>query len=330
MQAIVQEQFGPPDVLSLREIHRPSPNEDQVLLRVRAASVNPYDWHMMRAKPYLMRLFGAGFLRPKNKILGADVAGVVVAVGANVTTTQPGDEVFGGCTGSFAEYVCAKESSLAPRPEKVSFEHAATLFMAGITALQGLRKGQIQAGHSVLINGASGGVGTFAVQIAKATGAEVTGVCSTKNVELVRSLGADHVIDYTQENYTHNQHRYDLILDLVGTQSLLANRRVLTNGGVYVSAGAIEMGNWISPLTQVFKVMLMSLVGRRKMVPFLANMDRNDLIILGDLVDSGDLTPAIDRSYPLPDVPEAIRYLEQGHVAGKVVITIADKRAENP
>ncbi len=326
MQAIVQEQFGPPDALSLREIDRPSPNDDQVLLRIRAASVNPYDWHMMRAKPYLMRLFGVGLRRPKNKILGADVTGVVEAVGANVTTSQPGDEVFGGCTGSFADYVCVRESSLAPRPEGVSSEHAATLYMAGITALQGLRKGQIQAGHSVLINGASGGVGTFAVQIAKAMGAEVTGVCSAKNVELVRSIGADHAIDYAHENYTKGEHSYDLILDLVSTQSLLANRRVLAPDGVYVSAGSLEMGNWISPLTQVFKVMLTSLFGRRKMVPFLAKMDRDDLIILGDLVDSGDLTPVIDRTYPLADVPEAIRYLEQGHVAGKVVITVADNR----
>ncbi len=329
MQAIIQEKFGPPEVLSLREVDSPTPDDDQVLVRVRAASVNPYDWHMMRAKPYLVRIAGFGLFNPKNKILGADVAGVVEAVGANVTTTRPGDEVFGGCTGSFAEHVCAKESSLAPKPENISFEQAATLYMAGITALQGLRKGQIQAGHSVLVNGASGGVGTFAVQIAKAMGAEVTGVCSTRNTDLVRSLGAEHVIDYTHENYTDGERHYDLILDLVGTQSLLANRRTLTTGGVYVAAGSIDMGNWISPITGTIKVMLTSLFGRHKMVPFLARMDRDDLIILKDLVESGKVTPVVDRSYPLTDVPEAIRYLEEGHVPGKVAITVSDINRES-
>jgi NADPH:quinone reductase-like Zn-dependent oxidoreductase len=201
--------------------------------------------------------------------------------------------------------------------------------MAGITALQALRKGQIRAGHKVLINGASGGVGTFAVQIAKAMGTEVTGVCSTRNTDLVRSLGAEHVIDYTHENYADGERHYDLILDLVGTQSLLANRRTLTKGGVYVAAGSINMGNWISPITGTIKVLLTSLFGRRKMVPFLAGMDRDDLIILKDLVESGKVTPVVDRSYPLADVPEAIRYLEEGHVPGKVAITVTDDNRES-
>ncbi len=329
MRAIVQDRFGPPEVLSVQDVDEPAPNDDQVLLEVRGASVNPYDWHMMRAKPHLVRLAGGGLFKPKNRILGVDVAGTVVAAGKNITLLQAGDEVFGGSTGSLAEYVCASERSLAPKPNNLSLEHAATLYMAGLTALQGLRKGRIEAGHRVLINGASGGVGTFAVQIAKAYGAEVTAVCSTRNVDMVRSIGADHVIDYTKENFTNLGRQYDVLFDIVSTQSLLACRRSLTPDGVYVSVGSVTMGDWISPLTHVLKVLLVSLVGRRKMVPFLAKMDRDDLIILKELVEAGKVTPVIDRHYDLAGVPDAIRYLEEGHVPGKVVIAVADSDKEN-
>ncbi len=328
MQAIIQEKFGPPEVLSLREVDSPTPDDDQVLVRVRAASVNPYDWHIMRAKPYIARVAGFGLLKPKNRILGVDVAGTVVAAGKNITLLQAGDEVFGGSTGSFAEYVCASEQSLAPKPNNLSLEHAATLYMAGLTALQGLRKGRIEAGRRVLINGASGGVGTFAVQIAKAYGTEVTAVCSTRNVDMVRSIGADHVIDYTKENFTKLGRQYDVIFDIVSTQSLVACRRSLTPDGVYVSVGSVSMGNWISPITHVLKVLLVSLVGRRKMVPFLAKMERDDLITLKELIEEGKVTPVIDRHYDLAGVPDAIHYLEEGHVPGKVVITIANNEKE--
>ena len=322
MKAIVQYKFGSPDVLNLEDVAKPTVTDDQVLIRIRGAAVNPYDWHLMRARPHLVRLAGFGLRRPKNKIPGSDVAGTIEVVGENVTHFQPGDDVFGGSTGSFAEFVCVSERSIALKPTNVSFEAAAASSMAGITALQALRKGNVEAGHKVLINGASGGVGTFAVQIAKAAGAEVTGVCSTANVDMVRSIGADHVVDYTKANFTHGEHRYDLILDLVGTQSLSACRRILTPDGVYVSAGTKELGNWIQPITGVLKVMMASRLGRQKMVPFLAKTSREDLTELKEFIESGKVTPVIHRTYELSDVPDAIRYLEEGHVPGKLVIAI--------
>lgn len=321
MNAIVQHQYGSPDVLELQEVDKPTPKDDQVLVRVRAASVNPYDWHMMRAKPHLVRL-QAGLSKPRHIIQGADVAGTVEAVGKDVKLFQPGDEVFGGCSGAFAEYVCVSERSIAQKPANTSFEQAASVAMAGTTALQALRKGQIEHGDKVVISSASGGVGTFAVQLAKSFGAEVTGVCSPRNAEVVRSIGADHVVDYTREDFTQGGQRYDLILDSVGTRSLSAYRRSLSPTGVYVAIGALHMGDWLGPLTFVSKILFASLVGRQKMVPMVASIRSEDLVVLKELIEAGDVTPVIDRSYTLSEVPDAIRYLEEGHAQGKVVITV--------
>ncbi|MEE9297843.1 MAG: NAD(P)-dependent alcohol dehydrogenase [Acidimicrobiia bacterium] len=322
MKAIVQYRYGAPDhVLELQDVDKPAVKDDEVLVRVHAASVNPADWHLMTGRPYLIRL-QAGLLKPKRNIPGTDVAGLVEAVGRNVMQFQPGDEVFGGCSGAYAEYVCASEDRVVLKPANLTFEQAAAVPIAAITALQGLRdKGQIQPGHRVLINGASGGVGTFAVQIAKSFGAEVTGLCSTRNVDMVRSIGADRVIDYTQEDFTQKGQRYDLMLDAVGNRSLLDCRRVLNPKGVYVSVGA-KMGDWIGPLTHVFKVLLGSLVGSQKMVPMLAKTTKQDLVVLQELLEAGDVTPVIDRRYELSEVAEALRYQGEGHAKGKTVITV--------
>ncbi len=322
MKAIVHDSYGSPDVLGLREIEKPVIGDDQVLVRVKAASVNPLDWHFMRGTPYLVRI-QAGLSKPKRKTRGADLAGQVEAVGKSVTRLQPGDEVFGEASGAFAEYVAASEKVLAPKPPNISFEEAAAVPVAALTALQGLRdKAKIQSGHKVLINGASGGVGTFAVQIAKSFGAEVTGVCSSRNIDMVRSIGADDVIDYTQDDFTQTGQRYDVILDMVGSRSLSDCKRALNPEGVYVSVGADEMGDWIGPLTHVFKVLLASRVGSQKMVPMLAKVSKEDLAVLGELLESGIVIPVIDRTYPLEETAEAIRYLEEGHARGKVVITV--------
>ncbi|GMQ94221.1 MAG: NAD(P)-dependent alcohol dehydrogenase [Acidimicrobiia bacterium] len=322
MKAIVQYKYGSPDVLELREVDKPVVGDDDVLVRVRAASVNPFDWHMMRGRPYLARI-QAGLLKPKQPIQGADMAGQVVAVGRNVTLFQPGDEVFGEYKRTFAEYVCVPEHGIAPKPTNLTFEQAAAIPLAGITALQGLRdKGQIRQGHKVLINGASGGVGTFAVQIAKSFGAEVTGVCSTRNVDMVRSIGADHVIDYTKENFTERDERYDLILDLVNSHSLSDYKRVMNRKGVYVLGGSAQMGDWVEPLTEVFKVLLASVVGSQKMVPLLAKIRNEDMIVLKELAEAEKVTPVIDRRYPLSEVQEALWYQGEGHAQGKTVITI--------
>lgn len=322
MKAIVHHEYGSPDVLELQEVTKPVVKDDDVLVRVRAASVNPLDWHFVRGTPYVVRV-QTGLSRPKNHIPGVDVAGRVEAVGRNVTKFQPGDEVFGGSGGSFAEYVCVSERRIVLKPANVSFEQAAAVPIAGLTALQALRdKGQIQPGHKVLINGASGGVGTFAVQIANSFGAEVTGVCSTRNVDMVRSIRADSVIDYSHEVFTQSGERYDLILDMVGNRPMSEIRRILNPEGIYVSVGVAQMGNWIGPLTGVLKVLAASLIGSQKMVPMLAKQTNEDLVVLRELLEAGEMTPVIDRQYELSDVPQAIRYLEEGHAQGKVVITV--------
>ncbi|TAM52983.1 MAG: NAD(P)-dependent alcohol dehydrogenase [Acidobacteria bacterium] len=320
MQAIVYRTYGSPDVLRCEEIERPVPASDEVLIRVHAASVNPFDWHFMRGEPYLFRLM-TGLGKPKNPRLGADVAGTVEAVGKDVTRLRAGDEVFGAGRGSFAEYVCAPVSRLAVKPERVSFEQAAAVPIAALTALQALRdKGHVRSGHAVLVNGAAGGVGTFAVQIAKAFGARVTGVCSTRNLELVRGIGADDVIDYAREDLTTRAERYDIVLDLVGNRSLRAWRRVLKPNGTYVGAAGTTDPWMIGPLVQMMAAPVLSLFGSRKLVSLLASINTDDLALVVDLVASGKVTPVIDRRYPLREVPEAIRYLEAGHARGKVII----------
>jgi len=324
MKAIVYERYGPPDVLELREIDRPVVTDDGVLVRVHATSVNPVDWHTMTGTPYLVRMM-AGLLKPKSEFLGVDFAGTVEAVGRDVTQFQPGDEVFGARNGAFAEYVCVREDRVvAQKPAGVTFEQAAAVGVAAISALQGLRdKGQIQQGQKVLINGASGGVGTFAVQIAKSFGAEVTGVCSTRNVDIVRSIGADHVIDYTQEDFTRSEQRYDLMLDVAGNRSWSDCKRVLNEKATLVVVGGPKKGRLIGPLNQVVKLRLSSLGGSRRVVaPFLAKLNKEDLVVLQKLLEAGTVTPVIDRQYELSEVPEALTYLGDGHAQGKVVITV--------
>jgi NADPH:quinone reductase-like Zn-dependent oxidoreductase len=322
MKAIVYCDYGPPDVLKLEDIARPAPNDDQVLIRVRAASINPLEWHYMRGTPYVGRLMGMGLRKPKVTRLGKDVAGQVEAVGSNVTQFKPGDEVFGSAHGALAEYVCASERGLVMKPDRVTFEQAASVPIAAVTALQALRdKGKLRPGQNVLINGASGGVGTFAVQIAKAFGAHVTGVCSTRNVEMVRSIGADQVVDYTKEDFTGSGRRYDLIVDNVGNHSLLDCRRALTPKGRYVMVGG-EKGRWIAPLDRALGAAVLSRFVSQDMGMVMANLNKDDLGVLRDLMQAGKVTPVIDRTYTLRQVPEAIRYLEGGHARGKVVITV--------
>ncbi len=323
MKAIVYHNYGSPDVLRCEDIAKPTPGDDEVLIQVRAASVNPLDWRLMRGKPYIVRiLFGRtfGLRKPKITRPGVDVAGQVEAVGRNVTQFKPGDEVFGACRGALAEYACAIEDRLALKPANISFEDAAAVPVAAITALQGLRdKGRIQRGHKVLVDGASGGVGTFAVQIAKSFGAEVTAVCSTRNVDTARSIGADHVIDYSREDFTKSGQRYDLILAANAYHSIFDYRRALSQNGIYVMAGA---GGWIQILQGMLLGPLLSLIGSKKMCNFLAKLNKKDLVLLKDLLEAGKVVAVIDRRYPLSDVAEALRYLEEGHARGKVVITL--------
>jgi len=325
MKAILYCDYGPPDVLRLEDVEKPAPGDDQVLVRVRSASVNPLDWHYVRGTPYLMRL-EAGLRKPKSIRLGVDFAGTVEAVGRHVTRFKPGDEVFGGRTGAFAEYVCVREDrGIARKPANLTFEQAASLPIAAITALQGLRdKGRIQPGQKVLINGASGGVGTFAVQIANALGASVAGVCSTRNVDLVRSLGADHVFDYTREDFTRTEERYDVILDNVGNRSLSECRRILKPGGKYVliGGGGPNDHRWIGPLGRLAQTFLVAPFVSQELVMLLADLNKEDLTVLRDLIEAGKVTPVIDRRYALREVPDAIRYLETGRARGKVVITV--------
>jgi NADPH:quinone reductase-like Zn-dependent oxidoreductase len=326
MKAVVYTNYGSPDVLEIRDIKKPVPNDDQVLIKVRTASINPLDWHFMEGTPYIMRAIGVGLRKPKDPRLGVDYAGTVEAVGKNVTQFKPGDEVLGGKSGAFAEYVCARaDRAIVLKPANITFEQAASVPIAAITALQGLRdKGKIQPGQKVLINGASGGVGTFAVQIAKSFGADVTGVCSTRNLDMVRSLGADRVIDYTKEDFTKSGQRYDLILDNVGTQPLSGFRRVLNPNGILVmiGGGGPNDGGLIGPLGRPVKALLLSPFISQKMGMLMAELNKKDLTILGDLMQSGKITPVIDRTYPLSQIAEAIRYLEQGHARGKVIITV--------
>jgi NADPH:quinone reductase-like Zn-dependent oxidoreductase len=317
MKAIVYTQYGPPDVLQFKEVAIPTPADNQVLVKICAASVNPLDSGVMRGTG---RLTGTGLLKPRQKALGSDFAGRVEAVGRHVKQYQAGDEVFGGNIwggGGFAEYVCAVEDRLARKPANISFEQAAAVPVAAITALQGLRnKGRIQRGQKVLVDGASGGVGTFAVQIAKSFGTEVTAVCSTRNVDAARSIGADHIINYTLEDFTQSGRRYDLIMAANAYHSIFDYRRALTQNGIYVwSGGRVS-----------FQVMLLgpllSLIGRKKIRFFLAKLNKTDLGLLADLLESGKVVPIIDRRYPLSETAEAVRYLEEGHARGKVVITV--------
>lgn len=319
MKAIVSERYGSPDVLELREVEKPTPDENQVLIKVHAASVNAYDWHMLTADIFLVRL-GAGLFKPKNTRRGADIAGRVEAVGSNVKQFQAGDEVF-GCIGSggFAEYACAKEDLLALKPGGLTFEEAAAAPMAALTALQGLRDmGQIQPEQKVLINGAGGGVGTFSVQFAKYFGAEVTAVCSTRNLDVARSLGADHLIDYTREDFTKNGLRYDLILAVNGYRSIFDYRRALNPKGIYVVAG----GSLAQILQGILLGSRLSKNGGKKMGFFMANLNQKDLGFIKKLIEAGKVKPVIDRCYPLREAAEALRYLGEGHAKGKVVITV--------
>jgi NADPH:quinone reductase-like Zn-dependent oxidoreductase len=318
MKAIVYTKYGPPEVLQLKEVEKPSPEDNEVLVNVHAASVNAMDWRPF-TMPILARLIRGGLFEPKNTSLGADVAGRVEAVGATVKQFQPGDAVFGVSNAAFAEYACAAENELALKPANLSFEAAAAIPVAALTALQGLRdKGKFQPGQKVLINGAGGGVGTFAVQIAKSYGAEVTAVCSTRNLDMVRSIGADHVIDYTQEDVTKNGQRYDLILAANGYHSILDYRRALSPNGIYVVTGG--------SMAQIFQGMLLgpllSWTGSKKMGSMMTHSNQKDLVFLKELLEAGKVVPVIDRYYPLSEVVEAIRYLVEGHARGKVVITV--------
>jgi NADPH:quinone reductase-like Zn-dependent oxidoreductase len=320
MKAVIYTKYGPPDVLQIEEVEKPVPKDHQVLVKVHAASINAGDWRVMEADPFLVRVMGEGLLRPKNPRLGSDLAGRVEAVGENVTQFQLGDEVFGCAKGAFAEYVLARESFLALKPANKSFEEAAAVPVAGLTALQGLRDaGRIRSEQKVLIQGASGGVGTFAVQLAKSFGAEVTAVCSTRNLDMVRSIGADHVIDYTREDFTRNQKRYDLIFAVNGYHSLSDYKRKLNPQGIYVCAGG--------SLSQMFQAMLLGSLmsekdGRKIGSMGIAKVIQKDLVFLGELLEAGIIAPVIDRSYPLDEIAEAIRYVEEEHARGKVTIRV--------
>jgi NADPH:quinone reductase-like Zn-dependent oxidoreductase len=323
MRAIVQDQYGPPDVLELRDVPQPAPRDDEVLVRVHAASIHPGDFFLVTGLPYLMRL-GLGLRRPRKATPGFDVAGRVEAVGKKVEEFRPGDEVFGdGGGGSCAEYVTTSAAKLAPKPANLSLEEAATLAVSGATALRGIRDaGKVKPGHKVLINGASGGVGTFAVQIAKSFGAEVTGVCSTRNVDLVRSIGADHVIDYTQEDYTRGGPRYDLILDNVANHSLAEQRRALVPTGKLVPNSGRSDGRWVGPLGRMALAMLLSIFVRRQGRPYYAPVTKSDLLALRELVEAGEVMPVIGETYPLDRTAEAMAAIAAGHVRGKTIITV--------
>ena len=322
MKAVTYHCYGSPDVLEYADIEKPVPADNEILVKVRAAAVNPLDWHYMRGSPYFMRL-GSGIGAPIDTSMGVDFAGTVESIGKDVTVFQPGDDVFGGRSGAFAEYVVVPEDrAVVAKPEGVTFEQAASTPIAGITALQALRdKGQLKAGQKVLINGASGGVGTFAVQIAKSFGAEVSGVCSTRNVDMVRALGADRVFDYTKEDYTESGEQFDLIVDMVGNHSPLANRRVLKPQGTLVIVGGPK-GDWLTPLMGPLKAMVISPFVDQDISMLLAQMKKEDLATLSELMASGAVKPVIDRRFPLSAVPEAIRYSEKGRARGKIIIDL--------
>jgi NADPH:quinone reductase-like Zn-dependent oxidoreductase len=321
MKAIVRTQYGAPDVLQFREVEKPTPKDNEVLIKLHAASVNPLDLFTMRGAPWIRLI--PGLRTPKDKRIGVDVAGQVEAVGRNITQFKPGDEVFGVCRGAFAEYACATEDKLARKPANISFEDAAAVPVAAITVLQGLRdKGRIQPGQRVLVDGASGGVGTFAVQIAKSFGAEVTAVCSTGKVDTARLIGADHVTDYTREDFTRSGQRYDLILGANAHHSIFDYRRALSRDGIYVVVGG--------GLARIFQAMLLapllSLIGRKKTYFFIANINQKDLVFLKELLEAGKVVPVIDRRYPLSDAAEALRYLEERHAQGKIVLIIGHNK----
>jgi NADPH:quinone reductase-like Zn-dependent oxidoreductase len=319
MKAIVQARYGSPDVLQLKDVDKPVLKDHEVLVGVQAAAVNIGDWHLMRGVPYVMRVV-SGLRKPRRQIPGLDIAGQVEAVGESVTQFRTGDEVFGWCKGAFAEHACAPESNLLPKPDNLTFEQAAAVGDSAFTALAAVRdQGKVQPGQRVLINGASGGVGTFAVQVAKSLGAEVTGVCSTRNVELVRSTGADQVIDYTKEDFTQTKQPFDVMLDLVGTRSLSDCTRALTPRGTYVVVGVRDMGRWFG-LGRQIRALLLSPFVRRRMRVFVVRHNREDLAVLKELVEAGKLAPVIDRRYALSEVPDALRYQGQGHSRGKIVI----------
>ncbi len=324
MKAVVYRCYGSPEVLRYEDIAKPALEDDRVLVRVRAASVNPLDWHYMRGAPYVMRL-SSGLGAPGENRLGVDFAGTVEAVGSKVTRFRPGDAVFGGATGAFGEYVSVRESrGIALKPDGVDFDQVAAVPIAAVTALQALRdKGQLRAGQKVLINGASGGVGTFAVQIAKAYGAQVTGVCSTRNVQMVRELGADRVIDYTREDFTAGSERYDLIVDNVSNHSLSRLRGVLTPTGTLAIVGSISKGNWVGPLGSFFKSMITAPFVDQNLERILADLNQNDLEVLAELMSAGKLRSVIDRRYTLSEVPQAIEYVEAGRARGKVLIDVS-------
>jgi len=323
MRAIVHDRYGPPDdVLDLKDIDKPLVKDDEVLVRVHAASTNGGDPAVVRGQPYVIRLMGFGLFKPKNKILGDDIAGRVEAVGKNVEQFRPDDEVFGFCTGGFAEYVCTTQDWLARKPANITFEQAAAVPSSAVATLQGLRdQGQLQPGQKVLINGASGGVGTFAVQIAKSLGAEVTAVCSTRNVDAARSMGADHVIDYTREDFTRTGERHDLMLDVAANRTLADCRRALTPRGTYALIGGGH-GRWVGGLPRFFTTRAMSPFVSQRMRAFFATRSHEDLVYVKNLLESGKVTPIIDRTYALSETSQAISYIEEGHAQGKVVITV--------
>src|SRR5215211_2307380 len=325
MKAAVYCDYGPPDVLRLETIAKPVPSDTQVLVRVRAAGINPYDWHFVRGTPFIMRI-GNGLRKPANTRIGVDFAGVVDSAGKTVTEFKPGDEVYGGRTGAFAEYICVTEKRIVHKPANLSFEQAGGLQIAGLTALQALRnKANVQPGQRVLINGASGGVGTFAVQIGKALGAHITAVCSTRNVDLVRSLGADEVIDYTKEDFAKLGKQWDVVLDNVPNHSLAECRRALTPKGKYImiGGGGPDDGRIIGPFARVIKLLLLKPFIGQEMGMMMSDPTKEDMTYLRDLMQAGKVTPVIDRTYPLTQVQDAIRYVEEGHARGKVIVTVA-------
>jgi len=322
MRAIVQDAYGSADNLRLAEIDRPDIAANEVLVKVRAAGMDRCTWHVMTGLPYLIRVLGFGFRRPKNRVAGLDMAGTVVGVGSDVTRFQIGDEVLGISRGSFAEYAAAREDKLAHKPTGLSFEQAAVVSISGATAMQGLRLGRIEAGQTVLIIGASGGVGTYAVQLAKALGAEVTGVCSTAKVDLVRSIGADHVIDYSREDFADGEKRYDLILDIGGNSRLARLRRALAPEGTLVIVGGEQGGNWTGGFGRQLRAKALSLFVGQRLTMLTSKEHHTHIEAVSRFIEAGQVAPIVDRTYPLAEVPEAMRHLEAGHVRGKIAITI--------
>ena len=324
MRAIVQDRFGPPDVLRLADTDLPEAGADDVLVRVHAAGLNPYDWHVLRGDPLVARLMGVGLTKPKARVAGIDAAGVVEAAGANVRGLRNGDEVLGFCRGAFAEYACAAADMVVPKPASLTFEQAAAVPIAATTALRGIRDvGEVTAGQRVLVNGAGGGVGTYAVQIAAALGAEVTGVCSTRNIELVRSIGAAHVVDYTTEDFTDGRTQYDVILNNVSSLPLTRLRGALTPKGTLVLNGGGSPGHVFGPVAGIVRAVVANAFVSQRLRPLLSQQNREELLAVTGLIQDGKLTPVVDRTYPLAETVEGLRHVEQGHARGKAVVTVA-------